>query len=687
MLLIQSDLLKAVWYFTFPLVSFAQGPVPTSAAYCQVTGFFVALGTEASGKCLLRIKRHVYCIDWSSLDFAILMIAVHAAMYVFQSTAATTEAGLYNYRYVVYTCWIIYPVLMASLAFTNPMNPYLSSGTICNLPVRPFWYRLALSWIPRYIIIFAIIALYVAIYVYVHYKFKGIAGECNGSYKYSSKADSSKDKESKTSVKAVETNEGIAIPAIRTRRPTTPNTHGLLHESAPQGESEDNDDPWRQSPPSAAALAAWESYNFGGSQLVSPLPETGTTLGIPVPDRCISKTSTSTGTEAFRKPSHSTTESRTNGNYYIIKALRDSHIKSFARDYDDETNFTSKVHNPPGNAQPAIDAVDDLTAPLVRETQPVPVGASSLRRRHRDIKRKLRLLFIYPIVYVAMWLIPFVYHCLQYTERYSTNPPYPLTVLSVMVLALQGTVDGLLFSSREKPWRFVGNGSLLPWVKASQGCWLRRSCGGSNLEESGNIGEENHEEQGQMRLKDTWNTPIKGQGQDWWDVEGRMRMDSVMMGTDHNCEEHGGGPSQGPMPRRSRIEEEDEEPIPTNTHRDKWRNDSKTGSDRRGCGGLHRGRHSRHGSKGRHAGNRASCGSEGSHSVERVRQGSVGIRAVEQGRRASLELLTGGEQGRRGSLRLPKGIPGRRGSLGPSTGEQERRGSAVTFTEDTKSKT
>ena len=58
MLLIQSDLLKAIWYFTFPLVSFARGPVPSSSAYCRITGFFVALGTEASGECPVRIPPH-----------------------------------------------------------------------------------------------------------------------------------------------------------------------------------------------------------------------------------------------------------------------------------------------------------------------------------------------------------------------------------------------------------------------------------------------------------------------------------------------------------------------------------------------------------------------------------------------------------------------------------------------------
>jgi G protein-coupled receptor GPR1 len=60
MLLIQSDMFKAIWYFTFPLVAFVRGPIPTSSPFCQVAGFCIAFGTEASGElkrlgCLLRL--------------------------------------------------------------------------------------------------------------------------------------------------------------------------------------------------------------------------------------------------------------------------------------------------------------------------------------------------------------------------------------------------------------------------------------------------------------------------------------------------------------------------------------------------------------------------------------------------------------------------------------------------------
>lgn len=49
MLLIQSDMWKAFWFLTFPIVTFIYGPIASDSTFCQVNGFFVAQGIEASG--------------------------------------------------------------------------------------------------------------------------------------------------------------------------------------------------------------------------------------------------------------------------------------------------------------------------------------------------------------------------------------------------------------------------------------------------------------------------------------------------------------------------------------------------------------------------------------------------------------------------------------------------------------
>lgn len=49
MLLIQSDMFKALWFMIYPIVVFIHGPVESTSTFCKVDGFFIALGIEASG--------------------------------------------------------------------------------------------------------------------------------------------------------------------------------------------------------------------------------------------------------------------------------------------------------------------------------------------------------------------------------------------------------------------------------------------------------------------------------------------------------------------------------------------------------------------------------------------------------------------------------------------------------------
>ena len=49
MLLIQSDMFKALWFMPYPVVVFAHGPVMSESTFCRVNGFFLSLGMEASG--------------------------------------------------------------------------------------------------------------------------------------------------------------------------------------------------------------------------------------------------------------------------------------------------------------------------------------------------------------------------------------------------------------------------------------------------------------------------------------------------------------------------------------------------------------------------------------------------------------------------------------------------------------
>lgn len=146
MLLLQSDLLKAIWFMIYPAVEMAQGRVPSEAAFCQASGFFLALGIEAC-------------------DMAVLLTATHTTLNIYRRRG---DNGLYPYRKAAFAIYIGVPILLAGLAFRS-RPAFANSGEYCYLPLRPKWTRRALSWIPRYVIFAAILFMYAWIYFHVRF--------------------------------------------------------------------------------------------------------------------------------------------------------------------------------------------------------------------------------------------------------------------------------------------------------------------------------------------------------------------------------------------------------------------------------------------------------------------------------------------------------------------------------------
>lgn len=99
-------------------------------------------------------------------------MAIHSALQIFRPAARGTSDGLYDHRYYIFSGVFILPGLIAALAFVNPGPAYESLGAFCQLPIRPFWYRLAFTWVPRYFIDLIILALAGAIYAYVGCEFR-----------------------------------------------------------------------------------------------------------------------------------------------------------------------------------------------------------------------------------------------------------------------------------------------------------------------------------------------------------------------------------------------------------------------------------------------------------------------------------------------------------------------------------
>jgi G protein-coupled receptor GPR1 len=122
-----------------------------------------------------------------------------------------------------------------------------------------------------------------------------------------------------------------------------------------------------------------------------------------------------------------------------------------------------------------------------RDRSPNTFGSAS--RQNLRARRQLRLIFIYPLVYTLMWLIPFAHHCTMYIEIYAQHPLWSLRLGATICISSMGFIDCLIFFLRERPWQSIPTsdgtflGSFMVWkphiskrtgFARSQDAWTRK---------------------------------------------------------------------------------------------------------------------------------------------------------------------------------------------------------------------
>lgn len=160
--LILFDLLKAVILLIFPSRVITHGTAYFDRNFCQAVGFFTATAIEGA-------------------DIAILAFAIHTFLLIFKPSLTVklpnsnrVEGGLYLYRYYVYALSILIPLVLAALPYVG--TGYEAFVCWCYLPQQPVWYRLVLSWVPRWCIMVIIFLVYGLIYYYVLKEFRTLGG-------------------------------------------------------------------------------------------------------------------------------------------------------------------------------------------------------------------------------------------------------------------------------------------------------------------------------------------------------------------------------------------------------------------------------------------------------------------------------------------------------------------------------
>ncbi|KAM5345203.1 hypothetical protein ACJ41O_011065 [Fusarium nematophilum] len=435
MLLIYSDMFKAFWLLLFPAVELIRGKIQTSNPFCQVSGFFLALSIEAS-------------------DVAVALISVHTALYIFRG-----EQGLYPFRKIAYGLAAIIPILLASLAFVESPG-YVNTGQFCYLPFNPMWKRLALSWIPRYLALATIFLLCVAIYIYVRVLMSRFGSASEGS--------------SKNTISRLSNLDSLDPPAQRREPPATvPPTpvikcHGLISpSSAPSRRNSFTMPEERTQKPSistmstlhmdipmmshpsrlhSARMARRGSAQMSSSSQISEMPlepDFRTSQGTAGSDDVVSPLEISIQSELLQEAPvpESTTPSNTAespGDFYH-KSTTGPSTAPPSRTPSLPNLFSILRHEPASARSSGSNVVlsqGDFNTPGTVKTR-------------EKILRQLRLLFVYPLVYVVVWTLPFI---VQLTG-YGRGAPFGMRMASIIFLCSQGLADAVVFGLREKPWK------------------------------------------------------------------------------------------------------------------------------------------------------------------------------------------------------------------------------------------
>jgi len=522
MLLIIGDALEALFFLVFPIRYLVTGPINSRSAFCQVSGFFLALGIESS-------------------DIAVALIAIHTALYIFKPNQGSGQSGLYPYRYWAYAAFVVIPLILAGLAFLN--NPaYTNNGSYCYLPADPRWPRFALSWIPRYIILLLILVIYGCIYIYVTILMR----------RFGEQSDMREPSTAGAAGTGLRTNQTGSVPPTppiayhglipsssdsrpasyvdweRHRRGSVSSTGSIGFDpdsgyapSGPQGAQPTRRQSfaralrWRWPKPTAEADPdAQTDGQRRQSEPVEPALSTAPTSPrqsvvhepIALPPPSVRADEAGRGPVVKRaRPSNPTSqmaqhqramsvpyplsseETAVSGTPQGRNSQPDPGFWNRPVDVGDKSsnntttsnpNMVAVLHrgpprrkrgqrmsepvdpnDPNPNPQPNVSGGSTGTSSSNFVPPHMSADPAGMGKARDKIRRQLRLLFIYPVIYVLVWVIPFISHIFRWDDP-NKSGPFALVYTSLISLCIQGFADAVLFGMREKPWRHPRRASV-----------------------------------------------------------------------------------------------------------------------------------------------------------------------------------------------------------------------------------
>lgn len=279
-------------------------------------------------------------------------------------------------------------------------------------------------WVPRYIISLTVFGLSIAVYMYVELKFRAFSAAAR--------------RASTLSTSTAQAELGLDSAGLQ----SLPNT--IRNDRRPSGVSlrmpnfTKHDDPVVEPTPEDPNTREVNTRNNDeGDQLRKENPKSASR-----------KQSVCTASTTFTSTSEKSS------------SCKPANTSSFPGNLGDSSVGNILV------LQPTLEQI-----PLPQSDCSAPTNST----HRRQLRSQLRLIFIYPMVYVALWIPPMVLNILQYFPRYQSSIPSGLAITATLCLTLMGFIDCVVFLWREKPWhRGARSHELVPSVVKKSSCFKKR---------------------------------------------------------------------------------------------------------------------------------------------------------------------------------------------------------------------
>lgn len=439
------DLLKAFILLLYPTRVLTTYTSYFDTNFCHVVGFFTATAIEGA-------------------DFAILTFAIHTYLLIFKPSlnvrvgnSRRVEGGLYRYRFYIYGTSFLVPLVLASLTFVDDQG-YVSFVCWCYLPQRPVWYRMVLSWVPRYVIIATIFTCYSLIYYHVIKQIRTLGGVFTTA---KNKRDITNEKPSFYSALKYFFNSVIdnlvpkfIIPESSKFSRTNNNANNNNEKEIKLDKTESNIGP-KQSIPghnrkSSNGIRPHSSvHSPGGEDLEFEYED----------DDGDDEETMSNDREGGRRMRRI----RRRSFHSDIASSSSSSSSSEDEDEvdDDEYNQTRPWHGGQDDEEQGDGSIHrenslgNTNRPVHHETDIHLENLKHFRRRQRVIKKQMKSIFIYPVAYIFLWLFPFILYITQLDYEHERGPIYWLNCMGAFMQPFNGFVDSLVFFYRETPWKYT----------------------------------------------------------------------------------------------------------------------------------------------------------------------------------------------------------------------------------------